>query len=248
MFPFEHFSNFQILIINQTQKNNLLYSDYKTVRVINSFEKGLSKSRNLGIKNAVAKIVLIADDDVEFVEGFEKVIVDEFEINKNAHLISFNNIRIGEEKPRNNSKTGYKHNFRTIKKVCSIEIAFRLNTIIKKEILFNEKFGLGSFFETGEEYLFLRTLIIKNVAAYFNPSIIVKHGILSSGENIKSDKLLYARAGLFKDIRGVFSIFWLLKYLFFLLRKKYLTPKDLYKKYKIGVAAFNKHKELTKKT
>ncbi|MBC8882665.1 hypothetical protein H9X57_02430 [Flavobacterium piscinae] len=50
MFPMCHFSAFSILIINQTTENNVLVSEFESVKVINSFEKGLSKSRNLGIK------------------------------------------------------------------------------------------------------------------------------------------------------------------------------------------------------
>ena len=49
MFSYSHFSNFSILIINQTQSERILTSAYSNVRVINSFEKGLSKRRNLAL-------------------------------------------------------------------------------------------------------------------------------------------------------------------------------------------------------
>ena len=78
MFPFCHFSEFSILIVNQTQENNLLHSDFLSVRVINSFEKGLSKSRNLALKNAKGKIVLLTDDDVVFETDFQAKIIDSF--------------------------------------------------------------------------------------------------------------------------------------------------------------------------
>ena len=45
-------------------------SDFENIRVINSFEIGLSKSRNLAIKNALGDICIIADDDIEYVEDF----------------------------------------------------------------------------------------------------------------------------------------------------------------------------------
>ena len=51
MFPFEHFSNFNILIVNQS-KNEVLSSDFDNVKVVNTTEKGLSKSRNKEIANA----------------------------------------------------------------------------------------------------------------------------------------------------------------------------------------------------
>ncbi|MBP6183226.1 glycosyltransferase family A protein, partial [Flavobacterium sp.] len=89
MFPFCHFSEFSILIINQTQENNLLDSAFPTVRVINSFEKGLSRSRNLALKNANGKIVLIADDDVVYKKDFDSAIVQAHNQYDNKTVISF---------------------------------------------------------------------------------------------------------------------------------------------------------------
>ena len=66
MFPFCHFSEFSILIVNQTKGNNLLTSDFPSVRVVNSFDRGISKSRNLGLERARGKIILISDDDEIF--------------------------------------------------------------------------------------------------------------------------------------------------------------------------------------
>jgi len=66
MFPFASLADFSILIINQTHANAILTSDFSNIKVINSFEKGLSKSRNLGLKNAQGEILILADDDEVF--------------------------------------------------------------------------------------------------------------------------------------------------------------------------------------
>ena len=47
--------NYHILIINQTTGNNKLESDFENVRVINTTELGLSKSRNMALKQAKKK-------------------------------------------------------------------------------------------------------------------------------------------------------------------------------------------------
>ena len=52
MFLFSGFYNFNILIVNQTTKDTILKSDLDTIKVINVFEKGLSKNRNLALQNA----------------------------------------------------------------------------------------------------------------------------------------------------------------------------------------------------
>ena len=89
MFPFCHFSDLSILIVNQTEEKKLLVSDFPSIRVINSFEKGLSKSRNLALKNAIGKIVLIADDDVVYKKDFDTKIVQAHNRYNNKAAISF---------------------------------------------------------------------------------------------------------------------------------------------------------------
>lgn len=89
MFPFLHFSNLQILIVNQTQTGKELLSIYPNVRIINSFEKGLTKSRNLALENAAGKILIIADDDVVYQQGFVAKIINAYNQFPHAATINF---------------------------------------------------------------------------------------------------------------------------------------------------------------
>ncbi len=245
MFPFEHFSKFNILVINQSNSNNLI-SDFETVRVMNVGEKGLSKSRNLAIKNASKKICLIADDDVVYFSNFDHEIISAFNQNPNASIITFNHQRIGKNEPHNKSKKVYTHSKKTIENVCSIEIAFQLKDIAANNIWFDENFGLGSYFETAEEYLFLGDAIELNLSVLFSPSVIVSHPLLSSGENQGDDKILFARAALFYKTKTNLAYIWVLKYVFFLVRNGYINWNECWRKYKIGLLGIQKYKELVK--
>ena len=62
------------MIINQTTQDKQLESDLSNVRVINAFELGLSKSRNLALQHSTADIVLFADDDVEYVPDVLQIV------------------------------------------------------------------------------------------------------------------------------------------------------------------------------
>jgi hypothetical protein len=243
MFPFKKFFNFNILIINQS-KEGVLVSDYSSIRVINSKEIGLSKSRNLAINNAVKKICLIADDDVVYSENFDKHIISAFSKLINPAIVTFNHQRIGLDKPKNNSPKAYKHTLKSILNVCSIEIAFRLDEIKKNKIYFDEYFGLGSFFETSEENLFLRKALGLKLDSYYYPSVIVSHPLLSSGTQEGKDELIFARSALIYKTKGNYVYFWLLKYLFFLLRNNYIKGSECFEKFKIGLSGINKLKEL----
>ena len=88
MFPFKHFHNYNILVVNQS-KTVILSSEYSSVRIINSSSVGLSKSRNLALKNAYGKILLIADDDIVFQKDFVSKIITAYNKCKNAAVINF---------------------------------------------------------------------------------------------------------------------------------------------------------------
>ena len=244
MFPFEHFSNFNILIINQSL-NKVLSSDFDSVRVINSFEKGLSKSRNKAIENASKKTCLFTDDDVVFAENFRKDILLAFQNQEKADIITFNHQRIGAVQPQKKWDSAFKHTSKTIWNVSSIEIAFKVEEIKKKNIAFDTNFGLGSFFETAEEFLFLKTALNQNGNVYFSPEIIVSHPEFSSGKDEGSDTLIYSRAALFYKLHGSFAYIWLAKYIFFLIRKKYIRFSEAGEKYKSGLAGIAKFREIT---
>lgn len=245
MFPFKHFSKYNLLIINQSNEKKLI-SNYETVRVININEKGLSKSRNLAIINASKKICLIADDDVVYCSSFDQDILSTFNKNPIASIITFNHQRVGKEKPQNVSKEAFCHSSKTIENVCSIEIAFQLNDIKANAIFFDENFGLGSYFETAEEFLFLSNALRMNLKVLYSPFVIVYHPLLSSGEKQGADKILYARAALFYKTKTNLAYIWLFKYVFFLFRQEYIRWDECIRKYKIGLSGIRQYKELAK--
>ncbi len=66
MFVFSDFSTLNLLVINQTIPDKLLQSDFENVEVINSFDKGLSKSRNLALQKASKDLVILTEYDEVF--------------------------------------------------------------------------------------------------------------------------------------------------------------------------------------
>jgi glycosyltransferase involved in cell wall biosynthesis len=245
MFPFEHFSKYNILIINQTTDTNLV-SSFEKVSVINVDEKGLSKSRNLALKHASKKICLIADDDVVYFSNFDIEIVSAFNKNPKASVITFNHQRVGMQVPHNKSTKEYFHSKKSLENVCSIEIAFQLNDVKENNLSFDENFGLGSYFETAEEYLFLRDAFKLKLIVLFYPFVLVSHPLISSGENQGSDTILFARGALFYKIKDKLAYIWLFKYVFFLVRNNYVYWAQCTHKYKTGLSGIKKYKELVK--
>lgn len=245
MFPYEHFSKFNILVINQST-SSVLISTFETVRVINVNETGLSKSRNLAIKNASKKICLIADDDLIYFSNFDIGIITAFNQNSDVSIITFNHQRETVDKPQNRSQKISNHTLKTIWNVSSIEIAFQVKDIEENNLNFDENFGLGSYFETAEEYLFLRDAIMIRLRALFYPLTIASHPLISSGENQGEDKILFARAALLYKTKANLAYIWLIKYVFFLVRKSYIKGNECMIKFKMGLSGIRKYKELVK--
>lgn len=247
MFPFSHFSDFSILVINQTQENKILASDYPSVRVINSFEKGLSRSRNSGIQSAIGKIILIADDDVVFIENFQKIIIKAYNENQNATVICFQTITQKGDSYSNYLKKKKKLNNRKIRKVLSIEVTGKVEDLRKNNCFFNEFFGLGSTFQDSETFFFLRSIRYKRLKVLFQPSVIVKHESFSSSDDACSDRVIYARMAGFYKTYGIVAYLLLLKYMFFLTRKYNLSVFEIKRKFGVGLSGIYDYKLILNK-
>ncbi|MGI9533099.1 hypothetical protein, partial [Lutimonas sp.] len=86
-------------------------------------------------------------------------------------------------------------NQRAIMKVSSVEIAFRSDSILKNNLKFDEKFGLGSTFPTGEEAIFLSDALKKGLKIKYVPIPIVQHPKESSGYNYTNNYSLIMGKG-----------------------------------------------------
>jgi glycosyltransferase involved in cell wall biosynthesis len=79
------------VIINQCDTDNIEQVNYKkhSIQVINSTERGLSKSRNLALQHASADIVVIADDDMRYIDGYAQIIINAYNTHPNDDILTF---------------------------------------------------------------------------------------------------------------------------------------------------------------
>ena len=240
MFP-DGYEQLQLLIVNQTDKDTVLESNSKHIKVFNSFEKGLSKSRNLALEHATSTICLFADDDVIFLNNFETTIKKAFQEN-NVAVITFQiQTTDGHLFWNYPAKNGF---HKQLNKILSPEIAINRKEIIANNIRFDEQFGLGAIFEDSENYIFLKEVSEKLQMPYFHKKTIGTHPPETSSDQVASDKYLYARAALNYKFHKNLVYLWLIKMLFFLLRTKRISFNEAPKKWKIALAGIQKYKAL----
>jgi hypothetical protein len=245
LFPNGNYRNYNLLIINQTAEDCLLESKLSNIRVINSFTTGLTNSRNLAINNAKAPICLIADDDVVYGTDFEDVILKSFEINTKTDVITFKMKDLEGKDFKIYSESKW-HDLKSLQQVNSVTVAFRLNSIKTKNIAFNTNFGLGSVFETADEYIFLRDCLKVGLKLWFESQYILSHDINSSGKASGSDGLVFARSAVFYKYHGYKGYLKLVHYLLLNKQKGFITNKDFFKKFKTGLQGISTYKKLLK--
>lgn len=199
----------RILVIDQTTGETRLIEDgVSSVRVYEVDERGLSKSRNRAISLAQGDICLVADDDISLLPGYKKHILAAFDAEPEADIITFQIRTPDGGYFKNNYAAEPKwHTLRSIMRVCSIEIAFRRERILNSGIRFDEQFGLGAAFPTGEEAIFLADAIRSGLKVKYVPIPIVVHDRESSGAAFAGNqRLIEAKGAMFWRIFGAWGM------------------------------------------
>ncbi|UTW68390.1 hypothetical protein KHA80_12030 [Anaerobacillus sp. HL2] len=98
----------------------------------------------MGIDNASEDIGLLSDDDLEYLDGYEELIIDQFNKYPEADIITFQVEGIEAPFKEEYHSSPLKLNYLTSMKVASVEIAVRFDSLKKAGIQFNNLFGAGS--------------------------------------------------------------------------------------------------------
>lgn len=235
----------EYLIINQISEDRQILSagdiDRDDIRIFNYHESGLSCSRNRALELARGDICLLADDDVRYIpEAISRV--REIFATDRPDVATFCMLYPDSSPARRYPDRIVKHNLLSIMKVSSVEIAFRREVIVGKNIRFDEKFGLGGIFPSGEENIFLRQCLIKKLQVKFYPINLVIHD--SSKKSGKLDDLSFARAkgAMFARMFPLTAPLWSL--LFACKKIPYFARRyTLWKYYKSMLAGIREYKE-----
>lgn len=241
MFGELNYLDFNILVVNQTSKGNELESPYTNIKVVNSYEKGLSKSRNIAINHATKPVCLLADDDIVFKRGFDKFVLQSHKEVPHS-IITFQTQTTLNKLYWEYPKQPKIHNEFIRRKTLSIEISFKKEEL--KGLQFNEGFGLGAQFEDGENYIFLNEANKRGIEAYFVNKTLSVHEPLSSSDEVQSDRLLYAKSAIHYYKYGKLAYFWVYKFVFFLFRKKFISFGEIIKKINLGFSGIRDYKKI----
>lgn len=161
------------VIINQVTNNtNLINVKNKDLKFLSFKEKGLSKSRNKAISNSTGEICMLADDDMYYLDGYEKTVCKAYNDHPDADVIAFV-VPHDNRKSKKILKDG-KVNFLNLMRIQSVQVSFKRESILEKNIQFDENFGAGTKYFCGEETIFLNDCRKSGLNIYFVPVEIAR--------------------------------------------------------------------------
>jgi len=166
------------------------------VQVVQTKGVGLSANRNQAIRCASGDIVVLLDDDVrikpEYMETIRSIFASHPEVDVSCCMIKTSDSD-SEYKVYSGKAQPYQK-ISDLKSCSSIEISFRLEAIRNNNIRFDERFGLGTQIQSGEELLFLNECLRKGLHIHYFPVYTVEHPFWSSVKKKSpfSDERLFA--------------------------------------------------------
>ncbi len=224
------------LTINQITKENIKLFD--SANIISLREKGLSKSRNKAILNSNAEICILADDDLEYVNNYDKLVLDAYEKYPDADIIAFDIESDNEERKIKSLNEGKVKIINTMR-IHSVQMTFKRKSIIEKKIQFDEDFGAGSGkYNSGEENIFLIDCIKKGLKIYYCKKTLAKLNIgESSWFTGFNEKFLIDKGAMFQRMSKALSLPLIYQFAI----RKYKLYKNNYSFFK-GISLLKKGK------
>ena len=228
IFMFTDYSQFKILIVNQTTENAILTSDNEHIKVINSFAYGLSNSRNIALKNASNELIIFTDDDVVFQPNFTTKFLEAF----NTH-IAHHGFRFQFLNGKGSLAKKYPKVFEDklsnlqILNTSSVELGFKRESIQNSKLHFDTDFGLGAKFPMGEEAIFVADAIKNGLKIGFFPEVLLAHYSPSTIDKSNISDIYYIQSAVFYRIFSKMYLFWIALKLFFDIKQSKINFSEI---------------------
>ena len=233
------------LVVNQCDKEDFYEENTnRHLRIFFTKERGLSKSRNMALRNSQADILAIGDDDLFYYDDFDKIIIGFYNKNNSVDVGLFNIDHYRKKFPSIDFKCKFWH----ISSFMSVQCTFRLSAIRKKNVKFNEFFGSGAEeFNSGEENIFLSECKKNNLNIYYCSKKILKceetESTWFTGFNDK--KFIMTRGATYYSISKLFFYPYIIR--FAIKYKKKLKPYSIFDSLKLMEQGKKRVKELSKR-
>ncbi|MCR4617896.1 MAG: glycosyltransferase family 2 protein [Lachnospiraceae bacterium] len=196
------------IIVNQKSeyKTEIFNHNGYLIKALSMDEKGVGLSRTTALQRATADIVLFADEDIVYEDGYEQMVLDEFEKYPDADMILFN-VNVCEERRTYWNESAHRVHRWNCGRYPAYSIAARRKKLHELGITYHLWFGGGGIFSNGEDSLFLNESLKKGMKLMAVPTCIGEekpreNGQLSTWFNGYDEKYFYDRGVLYHYLYG----------------------------------------------
>lgn len=200
------------IVINQCDKNEIKEFIWNNHNILwmSLKERGIGLSRNTALSRADGEILLFADDDIVYIDDYEREILEFFDKTKTSVAL-FNLTSLNKNRPEHIDLRDHRvHRFNCLK-YGAFRIAVKHEDIKKENVFFSLMFGGGAKYQAGEDNLFLTDCLSKGMAVYAS-SINIGTVAQSVTTWFKGydDKYYYDRGALFAAMYSKFAYIMLI--------------------------------------
>ena len=170
--------NLQTDAIIANQSDDCFYIEKRkgdsTVKMITTNTRGVSRNRNIAITYCSGDIIIFADDDQVFVDGYAQTVENEFEKCPNADAIKFYCESTNKDRPMSFKRPAklHKSNKRELMSAGVHCLAVRREYLLSKNIAFQANIGPGEKIICGEDTAFYFDLLTKGARIYATPTFL----------------------------------------------------------------------------
>ena len=172
--------NLQTDAILANQCDEYLYRTYtevdgSKVELISTADRGVGKNRNKALMNASGKFLMCSDQDMVYVDGYEKIVEDAFAMCPKADIIVFNLEYLNRFTPARKEDKKFKRiHLWNCMRYGTARVAMRKGAIDKACLSFSTLYGGGAKYSSGEDSLFIRDAFRKGLKMYASPIVIAQ--------------------------------------------------------------------------
>lgn len=172
-----------VIVGNQCDRyeiQSFLYHGFHA-RVFSFAERGVGLNRNNALMRADADVVLFADEDMRFLDGYPELVEAAWKRHPDADVLIFN---LGETE-RDSSVNRYiirrdhRIGWGNFLRYGTARVAVKLHSVKKNAIYFNQCFGGGTEHRHGEDSLFLAECLKRGLKLY---AVTETLAVLNAGE------------------------------------------------------------------
>ena len=236
----------EAVVINQGSFERREEFDYKghAVKFISNTERGVGKSRNLALDESTAGISVVADDDLIYVDDYERIILSAFKELPDADMIVFEVPSINDQREDKSvtkkARVRWYNSFRH----PAYKMAVRTSSVKKHHLKFSLEFGGGARYSHGEDSIFITDFLKKGLNVYSYPMKIAEVNHQESTWFTGHDESFFTNKGaLFYEISAQY---YQLLALQFLARHRSLYKENQFsftEAYKMMMAGADKRKQ-----